>query len=91
MAKNSAAQYEVVAVDNEDGIQWWRWCWWQRSVALKIKAMRWRVKSKMAFDTSASVLHGDVQNRKIRRKSPYKTKPPCHPLSVPAPTPVYIG
>jgi hypothetical protein len=91
MAKNSAAQYEVVAVDNEDGIQWWRWCWWQRSVALKIKAMRWRVKSKMAFDTSASALLGDVQNRKIRRKSPYKTKPPRHPLSVPAPTPAYIG
>jgi hypothetical protein len=25
MAKNSAAQYEVVAVDDEDGAQWRRW------------------------------------------------------------------
>ena len=31
MAKNSAAQYEVVAVDNEDGDQWLRW--WGRSMA----------------------------------------------------------
>jgi hypothetical protein len=34
MAKNNAAQYEVVAVDGEDGVQWWRWCWrwrqWQQ-------------------------------------------------------------
>jgi hypothetical protein len=25
MAKNSAAQYDVVAVDDEDGVQWRRW------------------------------------------------------------------
>jgi hypothetical protein len=43
MAKNSAAQYEVVAVDDEDGVQW---RWWrqlqQSSMASKTKARRWR-------------------------------------------------
>jgi hypothetical protein len=33
MAKNSAAQYEVVAVDDEDGVQWRQWS--------KTKARRW--------------------------------------------------
>jgi len=45
MATNSAAQYEVVVVDDEDGVQW---RWWhrqqQRSTASKTKARRWRGK-----------------------------------------------
>jgi DNA/RNA-binding domain of Phe-tRNA-synthetase-like protein len=42
MAKNSAAQYEVVAVDYEDGVQWRLWHWQQqRSTVLKNKARRW--------------------------------------------------
>ena len=45
MAKNSAAQYEVVAVDAEDGVQWRRWRWrQQRLTASKTKARRWQVK-----------------------------------------------
>jgi len=48
MAKNSAAQYEVVAVDDEDGVQWRRWRWrQQRSMASKTKARRWRGKGGM--------------------------------------------
>jgi hypothetical protein len=36
MAKNSAVQYEVVAVDYEDGVQWWLWHrQQQRSTVLK--------------------------------------------------------
>ena len=31
MAKNSAAQYEVAAVDDEDGVKWPRW--WGGSMA----------------------------------------------------------
>jgi hypothetical protein len=43
MAKNSASQYEVVAVDDEDGAQWRQWRWLQqRSTASKTKARRWR-------------------------------------------------
>jgi hypothetical protein len=39
MAKNSAAQYKVVAVDDEDGIQWRRLHWQQQcSMALDTKA-----------------------------------------------------
>jgi hypothetical protein len=41
MAKNSVAQYEVVAVDDEDGVQWWWWRQRQRSTASKTKARRW--------------------------------------------------
>jgi DNA/RNA-binding domain of Phe-tRNA-synthetase-like protein len=42
MAKNSAAQYEVVAVDYEDGVQWRLWHWQQqRSTVLKNMARRW--------------------------------------------------
>jgi hypothetical protein len=44
MAKNSAVQYEVVAVDDEDGVQWRRWRRLQeRSTASKTKARWWRV------------------------------------------------
>ncbi len=51
MAKNSAAQYKVVAVDNEDGVQWRRWRrLQQRSTALKTEARGG--DAKMAFDTS---------------------------------------
>ena len=42
MAKNSAVQYKVVGVDNEDGVQWRWWCRWQRLTALKTKARWWR-------------------------------------------------
>jgi DNA/RNA-binding domain of Phe-tRNA-synthetase-like protein len=43
MAKNSDAQYEVVAVDDEDGVQWRQWRWLQqRLTALKTKARRWQ-------------------------------------------------
>jgi len=38
MAQNSAAQYEVVAVGDEDGVHWRRWRRRQRSTALKFKA-----------------------------------------------------
>jgi len=41
---NSAAQYEVVAVDDEDGVQWRRWHQRQRSTALKTKTKWWRGK-----------------------------------------------
>jgi len=45
MAKNSAAQYEVVAVDDEDGVQWRQWRRrQQRSTASKTKAKRWHGK-----------------------------------------------
>jgi hypothetical protein len=30
MAKNSAMQYEVVAVDFDDEVQWWQWSQRQR-------------------------------------------------------------
>ena len=44
MAKNSAAQYKVVAVDDEDGVQWRRWRRLQeRSTVSKMKARWWRV------------------------------------------------
>jgi len=42
MAKNHAAQYEVVVVDDEDGVHWRRWRRRQRLTALKFKAMWWR-------------------------------------------------
>ena len=42
MAKNLAAQYEVVAVGDEDGVDWRRWRRRQRSTALKFKAGRWQ-------------------------------------------------
>jgi hypothetical protein len=42
MAKNSVAQYEVVVVDDEDGVQWRRWRRWQHSTTLKTKARQWR-------------------------------------------------
>ena len=41
MAKNSAAQYEVVAVDDEDGVQWQLWRRRQCSMALKTNARWW--------------------------------------------------
>jgi len=45
MAKNSASQYEVVAVDDEDGVQWRRWHQQQQpSTASKTKARRWQGK-----------------------------------------------
>ncbi len=45
MAKNSAVQYEVVAVDDEDGVQWRRWHRRQQpSTASKTKARQWRGK-----------------------------------------------
>jgi hypothetical protein len=44
MAKNCAAQYKVVAVDDEDGVHWWWWRRRQRSTALKFKARRWQGK-----------------------------------------------
>ena len=50
MANNSAAQYEVVAVDDEDGVQWRRWLRWQRLTALKTKLRQ--CEAKMAFDTN---------------------------------------
>jgi len=42
MAKSSAAQYEVVAVDDEDGVQWRQCHRRQRLMALKTKARRWQ-------------------------------------------------
>ena len=43
MAKNSAVQYKVVAVDDEDGVEWHRWRrLQQRSTASKTEARRWR-------------------------------------------------
>ena len=42
MAKNSATQYEVVAVDDEDGVQWRWWLRRQRTLASKTKARQWR-------------------------------------------------
>jgi len=44
MAKNSAVQYEVVAVDDEDRVQWRRWRLQQHSTVLKSKARRWQGK-----------------------------------------------
>jgi len=39
MAKNSAAQYEVVAVDDKDGVQWFQWHWRQQHLmVLKTKS-----------------------------------------------------
>jgi hypothetical protein len=46
MTKNSAAQFKVVvAVDDEDGVQWRRWRRLQeRSTVSKTKARWWRGK-----------------------------------------------
>jgi len=45
MAKNTVAQYEVVAVEDEDGVQWCRWHRrQQRLTASKTKARRWQGK-----------------------------------------------
>ncbi len=42
MAKNSAVQYKVVAVDDEDGVQWWQWHRWQHLMVSKTKARQWQ-------------------------------------------------
>jgi len=44
MAMNSVVQYEVVAMDDEDGVQWRRWHRRQRLTALKTKARWWQGK-----------------------------------------------
>jgi hypothetical protein len=41
MAKNSAAQYKVVAVDNEDGVQWRRWRRLQEPLTVSKTKARW--------------------------------------------------
>ena len=61
MAKNSAAKYEVVAVDDEEGVQWWWWRRRQRLAALKTKARQWRGEDEQIEEAYHLFIHGDVR------------------------------